>query len=358
MLGTLTLMGSGEMTETMGKVHRQVMNRISGPVRPVFLDTPAGFQLNADELSQRATEYFAKRFGLAIKVASFKHAPLQAEAGADEQARRAAELIDASNYIFAGPGSPTYAARQWLTSPVGDALRRCLTRGAHVVFASAAALSLSRYVVPVYEIYKVGQDPHWENGLDIMGQFGFELAIVPHWNNQEGGTHDTRFAYLGEPRLEKMEALLPDSACILGIDEYTSCTIDMELRNCHVGGIGTVTVRRDGRELVAQSGQSFALESLSRGSTAEWTPARTTDFWASVASTTKRADEGQTGEEDDGGSQMETALVQMLVDMRSELRRLGQWDLADRIRMGLEDRDVIIQDGRNETTWHRARSSD
>jgi hypothetical protein len=56
--GTLTLMGSGEMTEAMGRVHRIVMSRIEGPVRPVFMDTPAGFQLNADEIASKAVRYF------------------------------------------------------------------------------------------------------------------------------------------------------------------------------------------------------------------------------------------------------------------------------------------------------------
>ncbi|MFH0871817.1 MAG: hypothetical protein V1878_04905, partial [bacterium] len=52
--GTVTLMGSGEMTDPMSKVYRTVISKISGPVQAIFLDTPAGFQLNADEISSRA----------------------------------------------------------------------------------------------------------------------------------------------------------------------------------------------------------------------------------------------------------------------------------------------------------------
>jgi cysteinyl-tRNA synthetase len=38
-LGTVTLVGSGETSPSMGKVHRAVMSRIAGPVQPIFLDT-------------------------------------------------------------------------------------------------------------------------------------------------------------------------------------------------------------------------------------------------------------------------------------------------------------------------------
>ena len=37
-----------------------------------------------------------------------------------------------------------------------------------LVFASAAALTLGRLTVPVYEIYKVGATPTWAEGLDLL----------------------------------------------------------------------------------------------------------------------------------------------------------------------------------------------
>ena len=45
--GTITLIGSGKMLPSIGKVHRAVMSRISGSVRAAFLDAPAGFELSA-----------------------------------------------------------------------------------------------------------------------------------------------------------------------------------------------------------------------------------------------------------------------------------------------------------------------
>src|SRR6266571_3494942 len=41
------------------------------------------------------------------------------------------------------------------------------------------------------------------------GVVGTALGVViPHYDNAEGGTHDTRFCYLGERRLAALEALL------------------------------------------------------------------------------------------------------------------------------------------------------
>ena len=72
-------------------------------------------------------------------------------------------------------------------------------RGGTVVLGSAAALTLGSHAVPVYEIYKVGEDPEWVEGLDLLGELtGVAAAVVPHYDNKEGATHDTRFCYLGE----------------------------------------------------------------------------------------------------------------------------------------------------------------
>jgi cyanophycinase-like exopeptidase len=240
--GTVTIMGSGEMMDAMGKVHRAVMSRIAGPVRPAFLDTPAGFQLNADDLSQKAREYFQQRFDLELAIASYKNA----ETATTSDLSAALNTLDAANYIFAGPGSPTYAVRNWLNTPIHAALVKRFGAGAHLVFASAAAITLGRFMVPIYEIYKVGEAPHWVAGLNLLEGAGLDLAIVPHWNNAEGRNHDTRFCFMGEPRLRVLEKLLPETTVILGVDEYTACTIDLQAREFSVAGNGQVTVRHEG----------------------------------------------------------------------------------------------------------------
>ena len=112
-------------------------------------------------------------------------------------------LTDA-DYVFAGPGSPTYALRQWKNTQVSHILHEKLQRGGIVTFASAAALTLGTRTVPVYEIYKCGEEPYWLEGLNLLGEFGIPAVVIPHYNNAEGGHHDTRFCYLGETRLNML----------------------------------------------------------------------------------------------------------------------------------------------------------
>ena len=154
-------------------------------------------------------------------MASFQSATRASET----QVANVLSRLRSANYIFAGPGSPSYTIRNWANTAVLEIMAQRLASGAHLVFASAAAIAMSRHALPVYEIYKVGKDPQWMDGLDMLGPYGMELAIVPHWNNREGGTHDTRFCFMGEPRLRELESRLPPSAVILGIDEYTACLL-------------------------------------------------------------------------------------------------------------------------------------
>src|SRR5216683_2901823 len=119
-------------------------------------------------------------------------------------------------------GGPTYALRQWSGSEIPKLLADKLRHGGCVNFASAAALTLGVATVPVYEIYKVGDDPSWAEGLDLLSDFGLRVAVIPHYDNAEGGTHDTRYCYLGERRLTVLERELPEDAAVLGVDEHTA----------------------------------------------------------------------------------------------------------------------------------------
>ena len=141
-------------------------------------------------------------------------------------------------------------------------LREKLTHGGAVTFASAAALTLGAFTVPVYEIYKVGDDPHWLEGLDLLSAAGLRVAVVPHYDNAEGGTHDTRFCYLGERRLAAMEQQLPDDCFVLGVDEHTAVVLDLESETATVTGIGVVTVRRGGRSTTFASGETVPIGAL------------------------------------------------------------------------------------------------
>lgn len=262
----LVIMGSGETSPTMSKVHRDLFDRLGpGPVPAVMLDTPFGFQENADDISAKAMAYFRESVQRPIAVASFRSAE-----DSDALARETmlARLREA-RYVFAGPGSPSYALAQWAASPIPLVLAQKLRTGGCVTFASAAACTLGPFALPVYEIYKVGERVRWLQGLNLMAEVGLPAVVVPHFNNAEGGNHDTRYCYMGERRLSLLEAVLPPEVFILGVDEHTACILDLDAGTATVAGLGSVTVRHQGQMSAVASGSMVTLGDLAALATGE-----------------------------------------------------------------------------------------
>jgi len=255
----LTIMGSGETAPTMVKVHRSVAEQLGpGAVHGLLLDTPFGFQTNASEIAARAVTYFRDSVGAELEVAGLRRAgDLDGPAGDAIVAKLAAAPL-----VFAGPGSPTYALRQWQGTLVPSLLAEKLAFGGALTFASAAALTLGVVTVPVYEVYKVGEDPRWVPGLDLLAAIGLPVALIPHYDNAEGGTHDTRFCYLGEQRLAGLEGALPEGTFVLGVDEHSALCIDLDAERATVAGHGGVTVRVRGRSARLEAGETVALGRL------------------------------------------------------------------------------------------------
>jgi hypothetical protein len=166
--------------------------------------------------------------------------------------------------VFAGPGSPTYALRVWAGTGFDDALAALAGAGGTVTFASAAALTIGVVTVPVYEIYKSGADPAWAQGTNLLERLtGLRAALIPHYDNAEGGTHSTNFCYLGERRLRFLEGSLPEGAHVIGVDEHTALVLDLAAGTAQVLGNGTVTVRHDSGSRTLPSGTTVETASLS-----------------------------------------------------------------------------------------------
>lgn len=254
----LTIMGSGETAPTMMKHHRELIARFPGAPKAVVLDTPYGFQENAAELASKAVEYFRKSVGHPIEIAGLTRLHGQDTLTVEQGLAR----VRQANYVFAGPGSPTYALRQWAGTSVPDIVRGKMRTGGAVTFASAAALTLGRYTVPVYEIYKVGDEPCWLEGLDVLGEIGLNVAVIPHYDNAEGGHHDTRFCYLGEHRLAMLEEQLPADAHVIGVDEHTGVILDLDSNTATVIGNSTITVRIKGRSTIHNAGDVISIDAL------------------------------------------------------------------------------------------------
>ena len=407
----IALMGSGELTATMVEIHKQLLAGLSPTPRAVFLDTPAGFQLNVDQLSQRAVHYFSTHVRHPMSVASLK----SSEKATPYEAEHAFRTLREADYMLIGPGSPTYAVRQWQKTPIPQIIMKRVEAGSCLVAASAAALTVGRFTLPVYEIYKVGEDLHWAEGMNILGYFGFDLVVIPHWNNAEGGTHDTRFCYMGEPRFRKLESLLPSDVGLLGLDEHTACLIDLEKGEAIIRGLGRVTLRRCGAETAFETGDRLPLEVLRNGRVGdEWKtttseslspgPATGTEgksFWDNVHAietvfraglkkrdarettnallepdrTIWKAQQDHENEEFISqaretlrelivllGAKLKSSprdktdclapLVEQMLQLREDFRKRKQWKEADAIRMSLQRAEIIVEDTENGSRWY------
>jgi cyanophycinase-like exopeptidase len=260
--GRLVIMGSGETAPTMVEVHRATL-RAAGEGPSLLLDTPYGFQENADDITAKAVAYFGRNVGRTV-------APLLWRTRLDGAALdRALTAVRTARSVFAGPGSPTYALRVWAGTGFDDALAAVATSGGTVTFASAAALTIGVVTVPVYEIYKSGADPAWAQGTNLLERLtGLRAALIPHYDNTEGGTHSTRFCYLGERRLRFLEGSLPAGSHVIGVDEHTALVFDLATGMATVLGNGTVTVRHDGSSRVLPSGSVMPIAELAERSAA------------------------------------------------------------------------------------------
>jgi hypothetical protein len=133
------------------------------------------------------------------------------------------------------------------------------------VFASAATISVSAHALPVYEIYKVGQDVHVVDGLNFFPDFGLHVSFIPHWNNAEGGVDlDTSRCFVGMDRFAEWRKLVPPENTTLGLDEHTGIVMDFETGMCEIMGVSTVSLVRDGDPIIHPAGVKFPLSEIGK----------------------------------------------------------------------------------------------
>jgi len=257
MSGRLVIMGSGENAPTMVKLHRTLMKEL-GDSPKYMIDTPYGFQVNADDLGAKYQQYFDESVGAKIELAQWR----RKDASKVEHERTLSQLQQAS-WVLAGPGSPSYALNQWTDTAIPAAFADLVRRGGTLVTGSAAAATIGVHAIPVYEIYKVGEDPYWLAGLNLLGDLlGIRAAVVPHFDNREGGRHDTSCCYIGMHRLEILETQLHDGAGIIGVDEHTAVVIEVDTGAVSVHGAGGLTLRQSGKSVFIASGDSTTVDAM------------------------------------------------------------------------------------------------
>jgi cyanophycinase-like exopeptidase len=351
--GKLAILGSGETTGVGRRVLRGILQELEEPRAIAVLDTPAGFQPNHAQVAGKVAQFILEKLA---DLHPHPHIVETPKDGLDTPVGAAIlSKITNSRCIVAGPGSPTYMIRKLKDTLYLDAIRQAHQQGSAIYISSAASIAFSAFSIPVYEIFKVGEDPYWFGGLDLLGPFGMRLAIVPHWNNSEGGAElDTRFSYMGKARFEQLCTKLPSGITILGIDEHTACIMDFAHALASIDGKGGVHIVRDGYIVEFASGDTFPMSLLGadpldlqgRGTELPTNLTMSTETLPSPATTLNPSIE-----EDSLATRIPPQLIDTLLAVRTELRDAKQWVFADKLRDALTEFGIVVQDTPDGTRW-------
>jgi cyanophycinase-like exopeptidase len=261
-LGRIAFLGSGETSLAGGRIFETLAREIHEPLRIALIETPAGFELNSAQVVGRVGEFMKTRLQNYKPVVDVIPARKKNSEYSPDDPEIVKPLLYA-NMIFMGPGSPTYAIRQLKDTLAWDVIRARHRLGATLVFASAATISIGAHALPVYEIYKVGQDVYVVDGLNLFADFGLHVSFIPHWNNAEGGVDlDTSRCFIGMDRFAEWCDLVPPENETIGLDEHTGLVMDFESGLCEVSGVSSVSLVRECNPEMFPSGSKFSLNEL------------------------------------------------------------------------------------------------
>ena len=336
-LGKVLLLSSGETSNTGRRIFQGIFAELGPSIRVAILETPAGFELNSTWVAERVGDYI--KSGLQNFSPDVSIVPARRQDGpySTNDTDVLAPMIDA-NYIYLGAGSPTYLARHLKDSLALSYLMGRHRMGATLCFTSASAIAFGAKTLPVYEIFKAGHDPYWDEGLDFFGLFGLELAIVTHWNNNEGGDRvDTSRCFVGQPRMEGLKQSLPPSTLILGIDEHTGVLFDFQAEQCQVQGIGNVTIEGPEYSKVFKSESSFPITELGP----YHTPPEVPGYGTLVA---------KTGDIQEPEVELPEGVLS-LIRKRDEARQERNWSEADALREQIAREGFEVEDTQEGSRW-------
>jgi hypothetical protein len=334
--GQIAFLGSGETSLAGGRIFETLARQIKDPLRIALLETPAGFELNSTQVVGRVGDFMKTRLQNYKPVVDVVPARKKNSAFSPDDPEIIKPLLYA-NIIFMGPGSPTYAIRHLKDTLAWDVIRARHRLGATLIFASAATISISAHALPVYEIYKVGQDVHMVDGLNLFADFGLHVSFIPHWNNAEGGADlDTSRCFMGMDRFAEWCNLMPSENETIGLDEHTGLILDFETALCEVNGVSSVSLVRECDPEIYPAGSKFPLSDL--GNVTLPNPLDkdlSAQAWELVLNAPPL--------EDDGPPRHVVALA----EKRLEARASKNWAESDRLRDELTAKGWSVQDGKD-----------
>ncbi len=261
-IGQIAFLGSGETSLAGGRIFEALAKTLDEPPRIALLETPAGFELNSSQVVGKVGDFMKTRLQNYKPIVDVIPARKKNSSFSPDDPEIVKPLLYA-NMIFMGPGSPTYAIRNLKDTLTWNVIRARHRLGATLIFASAATISIGAHALPVYEIYKVGEDVHAVDGLNLFGDFGLHISFMPHWNNAEGGADlDTSRCFVGMDRFAEWCNRIPTENQTIGLDEHTGLIVNFETGMCEVNGVSSVSLVRECDSEMYPAGSKFNLSEL------------------------------------------------------------------------------------------------
>ena len=144
----LVLFGSGEISPTGARIHNYVFEKLGKKeISIALITTPAGFQPNVKTVYEEIAEFFVKHLINYHPRVSIVYANTREQADNPDIIR----AVDYADYIFTGPGSPTYAVHHLKNSLLLKKIEERVQAGVSLSLASAATIAFSHFALPVYE---------------------------------------------------------------------------------------------------------------------------------------------------------------------------------------------------------------
>ncbi len=257
--GVLALLGSGETAPGMTKVHRKIFARIPD-ISAVNLDTAYGFQLNVPQMSEKLEEYFDKSLHVDVTTLHFSFVRARKRTGAHPLQTAG----PASQLRLCGPGKSDLRLETVVSPPLRRGLAQragwgrdavlCLCGRSHARSVHGAHLrGLQGRVLRI----PTGRMASTCWGASELTAWSFPISTTTKERN-----YDTRFCYLGEPRLLELERQLPEGVATLGVDEHTAAVLDFNEDTLTVHGRSNAYWRLNGDSKELSNGTITSLADL------------------------------------------------------------------------------------------------
>jgi hypothetical protein len=336
--GPIILFGSGETSPSGQMIFDRLLRELPKSPTIALLETPAGFELNSAQVVKKIADY------LTHHLQNYNPQPKAIPARKKRTAFSpdSPEVVDPmleADLIFMGPGSPTFAVRQLEDSLAWHYLLARHRLGTSLAFSSAAVIAVGAYALPIYEIFKVGEDLHWKTGLDLFRIYGLSLTFVPHWNNNDGGTElDTSRCFIGKTRFEQLVSMLPEDQTVVGIDEHTALYFDCAGGEARVFGKGKVKVMNGEGVFTIKHGEVLPFEVLGHCHEPDIHQAIPPEIWEKAIDSSQAFQAKRTQDE-----KVPTEVL-ALVEQRESARTAKDWVRADALRDQIRESGWQVED--------------